>query len=760
MARISDLRGFVEKKLNPETLEKDYFRVSTGNGDFDWIKYNEAYWQITGKSDKIYTLTLDNNKVQELNKYLVPAFSELEDNKILRVKKQEDGSFDLVWDDEQSLEEYVKKEEGKGLSTNDFTNDYKEKLDKAVISVHLGESGEELNKSGDVSIPFASLETDGVITKNDYAKIYEESVGIKVIGNPGFVAKTAEFEDTDDGFKITFSNGEEKEKELTKVFEVKDNTDEKVKVSSTDSAGYLGDKIKAKENSAITIVPNTDGSALEIDVELPEPEESFELDESLAYTEKTIEVDGEEQKVKYLGVKTFTTSEDLSTQKATDGSISLDFNGIVGKDYISAELSEVEDESGNKSKKWVIGQAEKDEVFFSGTLDSVIEDNGDQQKVMKFVNDTAISSNVYVMSDGTILCYILESIVPGKEPGAVDKLIFNLNEKVANNTFEDAKWHYNGIIVQQGQIVGDLPESPDDLASTYKQVGGWDVSWGSIDNHVWDAGNYYSGEVGHSEITWGQTIQNGVTWSCYRIIYTGEEIQNSGSINARLSIIANKEGLTKVNASANVEEITKEVEEVAEAVETRLLTNMPFSSITGSFELQKANSSNRAQVSLFRPDMQFTISRQTEIKCNITQGNIGENEHARIVIAEVNLDNPTNIQVLAISESLGGFGESKNNGSVVVKIEKLYQDEPQYNLSTSNLYYIGIIHHIQNDIKFMGNNFDSQYGMNNVKPFISGMTENLNITDIDSVFTSFTSIAQAGSSTRIFFALRNEKEKG
>lgn len=115
--------------------ENDYVFLDTndflGNRTFDRYKYSNGEW--------VYEYTLNNSSFTEEQWKAINSGATVE-------------LINQILTNQESINNKVDKVEGKGLSTNDFTNEYKEKLDG--LKSYSGGEGISISEDGVISINY------------------------------------------------------------------------------------------------------------------------------------------------------------------------------------------------------------------------------------------------------------------------------------------------------------------------------------------------------------------------------------------------------------------------------------------------------------------------------------------------------------------------------------------------------------------------------------------------------------------------------
>jgi hypothetical protein len=83
------------------------------------------------------------------------------------------AAFQRLWEHTiNKIEERVEKEEGKGLSTNDFTDEYKNKVDYAVEKLANTEDEDAMELLAEMEVITPTTDSDGSVLTDENGNIF------------------------------------------------------------------------------------------------------------------------------------------------------------------------------------------------------------------------------------------------------------------------------------------------------------------------------------------------------------------------------------------------------------------------------------------------------------------------------------------------------------------------------------------------------------------------------------------------------------
>jgi hypothetical protein len=83
------------------------------------------------------------------------------------------AAFQRLWEHTvNKIEERVEKEEGKGLSTNDFTDEYKNKVDYAVEKLANTEDEDAMELLAEMKVITPTVDNDGSVLTDENGNIF------------------------------------------------------------------------------------------------------------------------------------------------------------------------------------------------------------------------------------------------------------------------------------------------------------------------------------------------------------------------------------------------------------------------------------------------------------------------------------------------------------------------------------------------------------------------------------------------------------
>lgn len=425
--------------------------------------------------------------------------------------------------------------------------------------------------------------------------------------------------------------------------------------------------------------------------------------------------------------------------------------GISGTSGVSVKFDEDND-------CWIIS-ADKDQItdtYFAGEYQSL---NGISTDTTFTYNATASSSNITVLDDGVII------IKNQSNTSTPTKLTFNINEAITGE-IDYPGWLLNSIALYQGKLPDEAISANKDGTITIDTDNygedGWTIEWHNTP--IWQCGDYYAAECGLSELTFGYTVENGTKTCCYKVVYKGDETNQGDDDTARviskISIVAAAESLNSGSSTPEIIEIESRLDNIEDTLNSKLLNTLSISSVDDISYLQ--NNQTTVHLTLFKPDMNFTLSNSTKIKCYIDRIDYIPDTNALCSFVLYKLaDDGISAKLIAISNELSDElreVKSLNKKDLTFTLQWIDTDETE--LSSNTMYYAGFFFNF-GAILMGGNTIN--WSLSNFNPYLTFIRDNItqvtSWSDIREYFTNLQINNTDGgrvSTYRVFFELNNK----
>ena len=431
--------------------------------------------------------------------------------------------------------------------------------------------------------------------------------------------------------------------------------------------------------------------------------------------------------------------------------IYTELTGISGTSGVSVKFDEDND-------CWIIS-ADKDQItdtYFAGEYQSL---NGISTDTTFTYNATASSSNITVLDDGVI---IIKNQTNTSTP---TKLTFNINEAI-NGEIDYPGWLLNSIALYQGKLPDEAIIENEDGTITIDTDNygedGWTIEWHNTP--IWQCGDYYAAECGLSELTFGYTVENGTKTCCYKVVYKGDETNqgddDTASVISKISIVAAAESLNSGSSTPEIIEIESRLDNIEDTLNSKLLNTLSISSVDDISYLQ--NNQTTVHLTLFKPDMNFTLSNSTKIKCYIDRIDYIPDTNALCSFVLYKLaDDGISAKLIAISNELSDelrTVKSQNKKDLTFTLQWIDPEETE--LSSNTMYYAGFFFNF-GAILMGGNTIN--WSLSNFSPYLTFIRDNMTqVTSYDDIREYFTNLqinnTDGGrvSTYRVFFELNNK----
>lgn len=425
--------------------------------------------------------------------------------------------------------------------------------------------------------------------------------------------------------------------------------------------------------------------------------------------------------------------------------------GISGTSGVSVKFDEDND-------CWIIS-ADKDQItdtYFAGEYQSL---NGISTDTTFTYNATASSSNITVLDDGVII------IKNQSNTSTPTKLTFNINEAITGE-IDYPGWLLNSIALYQGKLPDEAISANKDGTITIDTDNygedGWTIEWHNTP--IWQCGDYYAAECGLSELTFGYTVENGTKTCCYKVVYKGDETNQGDDDTARviskISIVAAAESLNSGSSTPEIIEIKSRLDNIEDTLNSKILNTLSISSVDDISYLQ--NNQTTVHLTLFKPDMNFTLSNSTKIKCYIDRIDYIPDTNALCSFVLYKLaDDGISAKLIAISNELSDElreVKSLNKKNLTFTLQWIDTDETK--LSSNTMYYAGFFFNF-GAILMGGNTIN--WSLSNFNPYLTFIRDNItqvtSWSDIREYFTNLQINNTDGgrvSTYRVFFELNNK----
>lgn len=193
---------YITDKYYEYPIEVNLVQTLTLNSSFDMcvVAYdnNDEYLGISKKISGFYFNPTDYNGMED-------AIDDYLNDPVIGLQKVIDGKADITYVDakfdelDEALDNKVDKVDGKGLSTNDFTDEYKNELDEAYQDKHTHENKEvldELGESQDGKLTFKGEEIGGgdveALTDEEIILVCSDVVDFLSMGNSTYFGVDSE----------------------------------------------------------------------------------------------------------------------------------------------------------------------------------------------------------------------------------------------------------------------------------------------------------------------------------------------------------------------------------------------------------------------------------------------------------------------------------------------------------------------------------------------------------------------------------------
>lgn len=425
--------------------------------------------------------------------------------------------------------------------------------------------------------------------------------------------------------------------------------------------------------------------------------------------------------------------------------------GISGTSGVSVKFDEDND-------CWIIS-ADKDQItdtYFAGEYQSL---NGISTDTTFTYNATASSSNITVLDDGVII------IKNQSNTSTPTKLTFNINEAITGE-IDYPGWLLNSIALYQGKLPDEAISANKDGTITIDTDNygedGWTIEWHNTP--IWQCGDYYAAECGLSELTFGYTVENGTKTCCYKVVYKGDETNQGDDDTARviskISIVAAAESLNSGSSTPEIIEIESRLDNIEDTLNSKLLNTLSISSVDDISYLQ--NNQTTVHLTLFKPDMNFTLSNSTKIKCYIDRIDYIPDTNALCSFVLYKLaDDGISAKLIAISNELSDElreVKSLNKKDLTFTLQWIDTDETE--LSSNTMYYAGFFFNF-GAILMGGNTIN--WSLSNFNPYLTFIRDNITqVTSWSDIREYFTNLQINNtddgrvSTYRVFFELNNK----